>query len=96
MKTCNEMLGRTLQLTEMMVELADLGDGARRDVGCGILYGLLRDSAYKIRKLAEQEREDHIRRGMWPEEKESVNGKMPMSRLCGKVPADSEENLNEV
>ncbi len=96
MKTCNEMLGRTLQLTEMMVELADLGDGARKDVGCGVLYGLLRDSAYKIRKLAGQEREDHIRRGMWQEEKESVNGKMPMSRLCGKVPADSEENLNEV
>jgi hypothetical protein len=72
MKRCNEMLGRTIRLTEMMAELADLGDGARKDVGCGVLYGLLRDSAYKIRKVAEQEKEDHIRRGMWQEEKKSL------------------------
>ena len=70
MKTSNEILKRTLQLTEKMVELADLGDEAREDVGCGVLYGLLRDSAFKIRKLAEQEKVDHIRRGAWPEEKE--------------------------
>jgi hypothetical protein len=75
MRTSNEMLRKTLRLTEMMVELADLGDGARKDVGCGVLYGLLRDAAYKIRKVAEQEKEDHIRRGMWPEEKKSVKGK---------------------
>ena len=68
-------LRRTLQLTEMMVELADLGDGAREDVGCGVLYGLLRDSAFKIRKVAEQEKEDHIRKGMWPEEKKIRKGK---------------------
>ena len=90
------MLGRTLRLTEMMVELADLGDEARKDVGCGVLYGLLRDSAYKIRKLAGQEREDHIRRGMWPEEKDSVKGKMTIHLRGGEVPADSEKNLNEV
>ncbi len=75
MKTCNEMLRRTLQLTETMVELADLGDGARQDVGCGVLYGFLRDAAYKIRKVAEQEKEAHIRKGMWPEEKRSAKGK---------------------
>ncbi|MDR3557038.1 MAG: hypothetical protein P4L55_19960 [Syntrophobacteraceae bacterium] len=70
MKTANEILIKTLQLTEKMVELADLGDEARQDVGCGVLYGLLRDSAFKIRKLAEQEKQDHIRRGAWPEQKE--------------------------
>ena len=69
MKTCNDLLQRTLQLTEIMVDLANLGDGARKDVGCGVLYGLLRDSAYKIRKVAEQEKENHIRNGLWPEEK---------------------------
>jgi hypothetical protein len=79
MKACNEMLRRTLQLTEMMAELADLGDGARKDVGCGVLYGLLRDSAFKIRKVAEQEKEDHIRKGMWPEEKISAKGKAEAS-----------------
>lgn len=76
MKTSNEMLKRTLQLTETMVELADLGDEARKDVGCGVLYGLLRDSAYKIRKVAEQEKEDHIRKGVWPEEKKPVKGQV--------------------
>jgi len=69
MRACNEMLRRTLRLADMMVELADQGDGVREDVGCGVLYGLLRDSAYKIRKVAEQEMEDHMSRGVWTEEK---------------------------
>ncbi len=64
MKTSDEILVETLQLTEKMRELADLGDEAREDVGCGVLFGLLRDCAFKIRKLAEQEKQDHIRRGM--------------------------------
>jgi hypothetical protein len=76
MKRCDELLGRLLQLTETMVELADLGDGAREDVGCGVLYGLLRDSAFKIRKVAEQEKEKHIRKGWWPQEKKSVRGRV--------------------
>lgn len=72
MRECNEMLQKTLQLTELMVEIADRGDGAREDVGCGVLYGLLRDSAFKIRKVAEEEREAHIRKGWWPAEKRSA------------------------
>ena len=83
MKTCNEMLGRTLQLTEMMVELADQGDRARKDVGCGVLYGLLRDSAYKIRKVAGQEKEDHVSRGLWPEEKKSVKAEVAIPKKDG-------------
>lgn len=58
----DEMLEKTIELTGKMVELADLGDEARNDTGCGVLYGLLRDSAYKIRRAAEQEKEDHLRR----------------------------------
>lgn len=72
MRRCNEVLGKIIQLTETMTELADQGDEAREDVGCGVLYGLLRDSAFKIRKLAEQEKENHIRKGWWPEEKKSA------------------------
>lgn len=75
MKTSFELLGETLQLTEKMLELADLGDQAREDVGCGVLYGFLRDSAFKIRKLAEQEKEQHMRRGAWPEKGEIRKGK---------------------
>jgi hypothetical protein len=46
-----------------MLELADAGDAAREDVGCGVLYGVLRDSAYKLQKLAEAEQEAHLRKG---------------------------------
>jgi hypothetical protein len=50
-----------------MLEIADEGDRHREDAGCGILYGVLRDAAYKIRLLAEQEREAHRRKGWWAE-----------------------------
>lgn len=65
MKPCDEMIKRTLELAEQMVEIADKGDMNREDTGCGVLYGVLRDSAYKILKLAEAERDAHIRKGWW-------------------------------
>jgi hypothetical protein len=68
MRPCDESLAKTLKMAETMLSLADEGDGAREDVGCGILYGVLRDSAYKIRRLAEQEREAHLRKGWWRDE----------------------------
>ena len=49
------------------MELADQGDADREDNGCGILYGVLRDSAYKLKKLAEDEKANHIHKGWWPE-----------------------------
>ncbi len=67
MRACDESLKKTLILVEAMIELADEGDGTREDVGCGILYGVVRDSAYKILRLAELEREAHIRKGWWKE-----------------------------
>jgi hypothetical protein len=58
---------RTLSLVEEMMALADRGDADREDNGCGILYGVLRDSAYKLKKLAEDERQNHIMKGWWHE-----------------------------
>jgi hypothetical protein len=58
---------KTLKLVEEMIFLADQGDSDREDNGCGILYGVLRDSAYKLKKLAEEEKVNHIRKGGWPE-----------------------------
>ena len=49
-----------------MIELADQGDVDREDVGCGVLYGVLRDAAYKIKKLAEEEKRNHEEKGWWP------------------------------
>ena len=68
MKSCDRNIKRTLQLTEQMIELADIGDADREDTGCGILYGILRDSAYKIKKLAESERSKHQKKGWWDED----------------------------
>jgi hypothetical protein len=65
-KPCNLHISKTLKLVEEMIWLADQGDADREDNGCGILYGVLRDSAYKLKKLAEEERINHIRKGWWP------------------------------
>jgi hypothetical protein len=65
MKQCNETIRKTLKLVKEMLALADEGDAVREDNSCGILYGVLRDSAFKIKKLAEAEKEAHIKKGWW-------------------------------
>ncbi len=65
MRPCNLHIVKTLKLTEEMIHLADRGEADRKDNGCGILYGVLRDSAYKLRKLAEEEKRNHMRKGWW-------------------------------
>jgi hypothetical protein len=67
-KPCNLHIKKTLRLVEEMMELADQGDADREDNGCGILYGVLRDSAYKLKKLADAEKKNHITKGWWQEE----------------------------
>ncbi|MCJ7538509.1 MAG: hypothetical protein WBG61_02700 [Desulfobacterales bacterium] len=71
MKRCNHNIKKTLNLVDEMIRVADKGDIEREDNGCGILYGVLRDSAYKVKKLAEQEKEKHIEKGWWIEESDS-------------------------
>ncbi len=65
MKPCNLHIINTLKLVDQMIDLADRGDIDREDNGCGILYGVLRDSAFKLKKLAEAEKLNHIRKGWW-------------------------------
>ena len=57
MRRCNHNIRKTLNLVDEMIKVADKGDIEREDNGCGILYGVLRDAAYKVKKLAEQEKE---------------------------------------
>jgi hypothetical protein len=64
-KPCDINIKKTLQLTDKMIELAEMGDAEREDTGCGILYGVLLDSAYKLKRLAEKEKENHIKKGWW-------------------------------
>jgi hypothetical protein len=67
-RPCNHHIKETLNLVNEMIKVADKGDIDREDNGCGILYGVLRDSAYKVKKLAEQEKLKHIEKGWWIEE----------------------------
>ena len=67
MKPCNLHITKTLKLVEEMIHLADQGDADREDNGCGILYGVLRDSAYKLKNLAEDEKANHVQKGWWPD-----------------------------
>ena len=64
-KSCDENIRNTLKIANEMIYLAEKGNLESVDNGCGILYGVLLDSAYKIRKIAEFEREAHIKKGWW-------------------------------
>jgi hypothetical protein len=65
LKRCDQNIIETLKLVDKMVELAQQGDADREDVSCGVLYGVMLDSAFKIKKLAEEEKESHIKKGWW-------------------------------
>jgi hypothetical protein len=51
-----------------MINLANQGDADREDTGCGILYGVMRDTAYKLKKIAEEEKRNHVAKGWWKED----------------------------
>ena len=65
MRPCDLCIKKTLTLIDEMLVLAQEGDAVREDINCGILYSVLRDSAYKLKTLAETEREAHIKKGWW-------------------------------
>ena len=67
MKDCDHCIKSTLDLVDKMLILSDEGDANQEDTNCGILYSVMRDSAYRIKKLAEKEREAHIKKGWWKE-----------------------------
>ena len=54
-----------------MIILADDGQLAAEDDGCRLLYGVLQDCAYKLRKKAEEEKAAHSRSGRWDVHKQS-------------------------
>lgn len=65
MKPCDESIRKAFKLVANMLALADEGDAVREDPGCGVLYGVIKDSAFKIKKLAEAEKNAHIKKGWW-------------------------------
>lgn len=65
----NKNILRVLELGKEMINTAEQGDMHRKDNGCGILFGVLRDYGYKLVNLAEEEIEKHFLKGSWDGEK---------------------------
>jgi hypothetical protein len=61
----NSHIREALEMARKLTLLADLGEAASRDDGCRVLYGVVRDCAYKIRASAEKERDAHRVVGIW-------------------------------
>ena len=65
MSECNKSILRTLELARQLTILADEGEATADDDSCLVLYGIVRDCAYKIRHAAEHEKENHKLKGTW-------------------------------
>jgi hypothetical protein len=65
LRPCDQHIKEALVMADQMMALADAGDIDREDVGCGVLYGIIRDAAFKIKQLAEKEKAGHIKKGWW-------------------------------
>ena len=70
-----------------MINLASKGDADREDSGCGILYGILLDSAYKIKKIAQAEKQAHINKGLWKDDL-----KMDSQEAAARIVKSMKEN----
>jgi hypothetical protein len=62
-----------------MLALADDGDRDRRDDSCAIVLGILRDTAYRLRRIVDEECRLHRQRGCWDIEGSDGSG-VPVAR----------------
>jgi len=62
---CNEHIKESLDLVRSLIILADEGERDSSDDGCRLLYGVIRDCAYKIKNEAERERSVHQTNNKW-------------------------------
>ena len=56
---CDRYVQEAFELAERLLGLANEWDAADHDDGCGILLGVMRDCAYKIRREAQREGQSH-------------------------------------
>lgn len=64
-KEQDEYIRRALAIARELKALADEGDAERSDDGCAVLYGVVRDCAYKIQAEAEREQGQHEAKAIW-------------------------------
>jgi hypothetical protein len=68
MKACTKNIKRVIDMARQLMFLADKGDMQREDSGCGVLFGIVRDCAYKMCDEAEAEKRSHQARGIWDDD----------------------------
>ena len=64
-KQCDINIAQTIELAQEMVKLAHKAYEQREDPGCGVLYGILLDSGYRLLDIAQKEKQVHINKGWW-------------------------------
>ena len=69
-RKCDTNIARTIEIANQMIELARIGYEQRQDANCGVLYGILLDSGYRILELAQKEKQAHINKGWWHQNQE--------------------------
>lgn len=74
MKAYNKDILRVMKLSRKLLFCADRGDLNRKDDSCGVLFGVVRDCAYKMTDLARKERQRHIDNGLWDGEPTEHSG----------------------
>jgi hypothetical protein len=72
-KQCDINISQTIELAQKMIDLAQIGYEQREDSGCGILYGVLLDSGYKLLDIAQKEKQAHINKGWWDNSTKELN-----------------------
>lgn len=55
----DQNLYHVIRISFEMLEIAERGDNFRMDSRCGAVFGKLRDTAYQVRRLAEEELSRH-------------------------------------
>ena len=65
---CNTHILEVLEFARQLIILADEAEAHSQDDGCVVLYGVVRDCAYKIRSEANREREAHKAAGRWADD----------------------------
>ena len=56
---CEGNIERAIEMSREMLLLADEGQATSVDNGCAVLYGIMRDCAYRIRAEAQREQALH-------------------------------------
>jgi len=75
MKPTNKNIQCVIDLCTKLLYSADQGDMQRDDDSCGVLYGIVRDCAYKMLDAAEKERKRHMDKGIWDGDCDDANRK---------------------